>query len=151
MPGPSPKHPDQRQRRNKEPTAATFVEDSPIGDDEIPELGSRCNENGEEIEWTSAATGYWEAIWTSPFRTEFTRVDMHGLRVLITLIDEFYRSASYQLAAEIRRQLSVFGLTNLDRRRLDWVVRRKAPEAKAPTPKRKKRREDPRTKLRAVK
>jgi hypothetical protein len=63
---------------------------------------------------------------------EWDPSDLHGLIALAVLVDDFWaeddpksRSA---LAAEIRRQRQCFGLTPIDRRRLQWEVDRGADE-----------------------
>jgi len=84
---------------------------------------------------------------------EFLQVDIHGLFVLAELIDEFWSEPSKELAAEIRLQRQCFGLTPVDRRRLQWEVER---VEEAATRRQRKRREpaepidDPRKALRVV-
>jgi hypothetical protein len=55
---------------------------------------------------------------------EFERSDVHGLYLLAVLVDEFWLEPSQQLAAEIRLQRQCFGLTPIDRRRLQWEIDR---------------------------
>ncbi|MBW1600885.1 hypothetical protein JJV70_01960 [Streptomyces sp. JJ66] len=52
------------------------------------------------------------------------RVDVHGLYMLAVLVDDFWREPSASLAAEIRLQRQCFGLTPIDRRRLQWEIDR---------------------------
>jgi len=61
--------------------------------------------------------------------TEYVRADEHGLFRLAVLIDMFWHKPSQKLAAEIRLQQQAYGLTPLDRRRLEWSVEQ-AEEAK---------------------
>ena len=83
------------------------------------------------------------------------QADVHGLYVLLELIDRFWVSPTTGLAAEIRQHRMAFGLTPIDRRRLQWEVervaqaerRRAAPEA----PRHGRKAADPRAMLRAVK
>jgi len=107
--------------------------------------------------WHALTLSWWEDVWASPMATEFLRADLHGLYILADLVDQYWRKPVAKLAAEIRQQRQCFGLTPIDRRRLQWEVE-KVEEAEA---KRKKRQPlstpavneggDPRNILRAVK
>jgi hypothetical protein len=89
---------------------------------------------------------------------EYDESDRHGLFLLAVLVDSFWCSPSKEIAAEIRLQRQCFGLTPIDRRRLQWEIERtdeaqakgttrrsKATDAKAPTAS-----SDPRSVLRSV-
>jgi hypothetical protein len=52
------------------------------------------------------------------------QVDVHGLYILAVLVDAFWSEPSASLAAEIRLQRQCFGLTPIDRRRLQWEIDR---------------------------
>ena len=54
--------------------------------------------------------------------TEYLRADEHALFRLAVLIDLFWTQPSKELASEIRLQQQAFGLTPLDRRRLEWNI-----------------------------
>ena len=56
--------------------------------------------------------------------SEYLQVDLHGLYMLAALLDRFWQAPSTALAAEIRQQRQCFGLTPIDRRRLQWEVER---------------------------
>jgi hypothetical protein len=133
MPGPPPKAPELRQRRNKTATRAVLpAEESPL----LPE--SAEGEPAERVipplpprgrkKWHPMAVVAWADWWSSPMATEFLRADLHGLYVLIDLVDQYWRKPSSKLAGEIRQQRTCFGLTPIDRRRLQWEVE-KAEEA----------------------
>jgi len=56
---------------------------------------------------------------------EFLRADVHGLYILAELVDAFWTDPEdLKLAAEIRQHRMAFGLTPIDRRRLQWEVER---------------------------
>jgi hypothetical protein len=55
---------------------------------------------------------------------EFVQADVHGLYMLAVLVDQFWHLPVKELAAEIRLQRQCFGLTPIDRRRLQWEVER---------------------------
>ena len=65
---------------------------------------------------------WWRDVWHSPMAEQFLEVDKHALYRLAMLIDAFWSQPSRQLAAEIRLEQQAFGLTPLDRRRLQWSV-----------------------------
>lgn len=60
---------------------------------------------------------------------EYLRVDEHSLFRLAILMDVFWTEPNQAMAAEIRLQQQAFGLTPLDRRRLEWSIEQ-AEEAK---------------------
>ena len=83
---------------------------------------------------------------------QFQEVDKHALYRLAMLIDAFWSRPSQQLAAEIRLEQQAFGLTPIDRRRLQWTVeqedeRRRTRTRQAP---RERESDDPRKILRMV-
>ena len=131
---PAPKHQSVRARVNKASTRATLTEPDP-DEIEIPELPpmrlverKRKNEDGEtetymvEVPWRLETQQWWEDIFSSPMASEFHSSDRHGLFRLAVLIDEFWTSPSTQANAEIRLAQKDYGLTPLDRRRLEWTI-----------------------------
>lgn len=54
-------------------------------------------------------------------RDEYLKVDVHGLTRLAVLVDAFWLG-DHDVASEIRLQGQLFGLTPIDRRRLQWEV-----------------------------
>lgn len=112
-----PKDPKTRQRRNKTSTARRL---SGVPDDfPVPKLPAGRR-------WLKATRTWWDDVWASPMASEFVdgRVDVHGLFMLAVLVDDFWREPSASLAAEIRLQRQCFGLTPIDRRRLQWEIDR---------------------------
>lgn len=100
---------------------------------------------------------FWRDVWSSEISPELIKVDRHGLFVLAELVEQFWEDPTRELAAEIRLQRQSFGLSPIDRRRLQWEVertteaqeKRKTRAARAETVKRK--RSDPRKILKMVK
>lgn len=117
MPGPAPKHPSARSRRNKTSTAATLRADHAIVAPELPGDG-----------WHPMTLAWWRDIWASPMAPEFDDSDRHGLYLLAQLVEDFWQAdtptARKDLAGEIRLQGQRFGLSPLDRRRLQWEIER---------------------------
>lgn len=87
--------------------------------------------------------------------SEYLNADIHALYRLAALIDCFWAEPTVSLSAEIRLQQQAFGLTPLDRRRLEWTIE----QAETASTRRQQRKVrsaqdgdiDPREALRAVK
>lgn len=74
--------------------------------------------------WHEMTRAWWTDVWESPMAAEFVKSDVHGLYILAERVDQFWTEPSNALAAEIRLQRQCFGLTPIDRRRLQWEVER---------------------------
>lgn len=117
--GPAPKDPSTRARRNVTSTKATLraVPDLPV-----PDLPA-----GVEV-WHPMTRSWWADIWSSPMAPEFDASDAHGLFALAVLTNDFWLaetpSERMKLAAELRQQSQRFGLSPIDRRRLQWEIER---------------------------
>jgi len=105
-------------RRNRSATKATL---SRIHNVVAPVLPER-------EDWHQLTLDWWEQIWASPMAPEFDTSDIHGLLVLADLVNAYWLEASSGrravLAKEIRLQRQCFGLTPIDRRRLQWEIER---------------------------
>ena len=150
MPGPLPKDPSIRRRRNKASTHAT-LEVAEERRQRAPRLPARP----EGKEWHALTRAWWKDVWASELAQEYLpRVDIHGLYILAELVDAFWQEPSQALAAEIRLQRQCFGLTPIDRRRLQWEVVRVEEAQKRTTRRRPASPEtaavDPRAALRIV-
>jgi hypothetical protein len=77
-------------------------------------------------------------------------VDIHGLRVLASLIDIYWREPSIALAAELRLQAPRFGLDPAARKSLGWHVTDQEPESAPTTADGSAATDDPRMGLRVV-
>ncbi|WP_409186712.1 hypothetical protein F9C11_21725 [Amycolatopsis sp. VS8301801F10] len=112
-------------RRNKTATRATLTRVHNVKMPKLPERLHR-SEDGVEVtvEWHEMTLAWWADIWASPMAPEFEKADSHGLYLLAVLVDDFWRNPSTALAAEIRLQRQGFGLTPIDRRRLQWEIER---------------------------
>jgi hypothetical protein len=150
MPGPPPKSSKTRARRTKTSTAAK-LRVVPIP--EKPELPKRP----EDDPWHPMVIHFWDDVWASPMADEFLDADLHGLFKLAQLEQDFWSARSptarKEAATEIRLQRQCFGLTPLDRRRLQWEIDR-GEEAESKTRKRRadkaaksRKKKDPRVAL----
>lgn len=112
---PLPKDPSVRRRQNRSSTARRL---STVHDVKAPRLPTR------KPAWLKATRDWWADVWSSPMAPEYTDADIHGLVLLAMLVDQFHRTPTAGLAAEIRLQRQCFGLTPIDRRRLQWEIDR---------------------------
>lgn len=119
MPGPPPKHPGTRARRNRTATAATLRADDSLTAPELPELGT-----GRP--WHDLVLSWWADLWASPMAPEYTESDQHGLFLLAVLHQDFWTATEpkdrQNAAKEIRLQEQRYGLSPIDRRRLQWTI-----------------------------
>lgn len=142
MKGPMPKPRHLRQRRNRVTTEAVLSAEG-SSRKQAPQLRPR------DRLWHPMTKSWWHDVWHSPMADEFLEADLHGLYRLAVLIDAFWLQPTKELAAEIRLQQTAYGLTPIDRRRLQWEVERveKGRRHPAPVP----QSADPREGLRLVK
>ena len=141
--GPPPKPAHLRQRTNRKAGSAT-LDPAPVGD--IPAIP-----NPDGREWHPLTVNDWAEWWASEMASQWLPTDVGGLGILAVLCDNFYKAPNDKAASEIRLQRQCFGLTPLDRSRLQWEIRRaEEPERKNTQPA-AKRSSDPRSILRAVK
>jgi hypothetical protein len=137
-------------RRNQSATRATLSADHDVV---APELPAR--------EWHAQTLAWWSDVWASPMAPEYDESDRHGLYALAHLVDDFWTAETAReraaLSAEIRLQRQCFGLTPIDRRRLQWEIER-SEEAQdkgrkrrtSQQPKKGEPKSDPRSVLRSV-
>jgi hypothetical protein len=116
MPGPAPKPAHLRQRTNRK-AGAGIVSLVPAGNAEIPPIP-----NPDGREWHNLTLTGWKNAWESPMAAQWLTTDVDALGRLAVLWDEFYNEPKPTLLAEIRLQEQRFGLSPLDRSRLQWEV-----------------------------
>lgn len=129
--GPPPKNPALRQRRNRATTAATLDPAGRRGP--APPLPKR--EKGAQP-WHALVRAWWRDVWASPMAAKFLTADVHGLYLIAELRDRFWRGHT-EVANEIRLEEARFGLSPVDRWRLQWEIHETpapAPSEPAPTP-----------------
>lgn len=128
-------------RQNRSTTKATLFKTHDVQAPALP---------GHHV-WHEQTKLWWADVWASPMAPEYHESDRHGLFALAALVDDFWNADTAReraaLAAEIRLQRQCFGLTPIDRRRLQWEIDRgdeaeqktsqrraaRASQAKAPT------------------
>lgn len=106
-------------RRNKSTTRATLTRDHAVVAPDLPD---------REEGWHHLTERWWADTWASPMAPEYDGSDQHGLYMLADLVDAYWREPSPRaraaLAGEIRLQRQCYGLTPIDRRRLQWEIER---------------------------
>jgi hypothetical protein len=149
MAGPAPKDPSVRARRNKVSTRAKLRANPKLKAPVLPELVG--------VFWDRKTLDWWSDVWASPMAPEFDDSDAHGLIALAMIVNDFWTVPTArerkECAAEIRMQSQRFGLSPMDRRRLQWEIER-TDEAQAKGARRRATKKasskDPRAVLRAV-
>ena len=111
-----PKDPAFRQRRNRVATSAVLTLKQPERR-RVPRLP-------QGHVWHALTRSWWRDVWASPMAAEYLESDRHGLYILASLVDRYWTAPTVALASEIRLQRQCFGLTPIDRRRLQWEVER---------------------------
>ncbi len=106
--------------------------------------------NPDGREWHLLTLEAWGRAWASPMAGQWLDTDVDGLGRLAVLWDNFYKAPHEKTLAEIRLQEARFGLSPLDRSRLQWEINRaEAPRQTTSQPRRHGA--DPRAVLMAVK
>lgn len=94
------------------------------GANDVPELPER---EKKAERWHPMVLAWWKAIWQSPMASEFLESDKQGgLYLLAELHQQRWTtndaSELVNIAKEIRQQEVRFGLSPIDRRRLQWEI-----------------------------
>lgn len=104
---------------------------------------------------------WWQSVWRSPMAAEFLDAELRGGMYLLAELHQKRWTAEsttelLEVAKEIRLQEARFGLSPIDRRRLQWQVGKgeggTSPSSSSPKRERSPRRpvKDPRSVLKAV-
>jgi hypothetical protein len=131
--GPPPKPAAARARKSRVTTAALLHAPDPA-DVMVPPLPERPQDwhhpllNRPPQDWHLLTRAWWADLWASPMAAEYDATDVHGLLQLAVLVDDFWRAETPRdrqaASAEIRLQSLRFGLSPIDRRRLQWEIER---------------------------
>jgi hypothetical protein len=116
--GPAPKPAHLRARTNRKPGAA-LLEARARTRNNVPPIP-----NPDRRAWHPLTVSSWNHAWSSPMATQWLDTDADALGRLALLWDAFYREPDAKVLAEIRLQESRFGLSPLDRSRLQWEIQR---------------------------
>jgi hypothetical protein len=123
--GPPPKPAHLRQRANRKAGAATIEAPKRVSTRKIP--------NPDGRKWHPLTLASWKTAWASEMASQWLDADADALGRVALLWDEFYKHPNAKVLAEIRLQEQRFGLSPLDRSRLQWEINRvEKPEPKKP-------------------
>jgi hypothetical protein len=114
MPGPPPKPAHLRARTNRKAGAAQLEVPSK------PKIPAIPNPDGRE--WHPLTISAWKTAFSSPMASEWLDADVDALGRLALLWDSFYHKPNPNTMKEIRLQGQLFGLSPLDRSRLQWEI-----------------------------
>src|SRR5690349_981646 len=114
--GPAPKPSHLRQRTNVK-SGASVIE-APISA-EIPPL---VHPNGAD--WHPFTLRAWREFSDPAVCSQWLQTDITGLEMLASCYDAYYKTGNLEHLKEIRLQRQQFGLTPLDRSRLQWEIKR---------------------------
>lgn len=116
MPGPAPKHPDERRRRNAAPTMVQLPAEGRKGAAPRWPLGK--TQKGE--------TDAWRAVWKTPQSVAWERMGPGVVRTVARyvrlLVEAEKPGASSTLAGEVRQLEDRLGLTPMAMLRLRWEI-----------------------------
>lgn len=144
--GPPPKPAHLRQRANRRAGSGVIRACANQAAPKIPNPDSR--------KWHPLTLLAWKHAWESPMASQWLVTDADALGRLALLWDQYYNTPDSKVLAEIRLQEQRFGLSPLDRSRLQWEVSRaeEADKRQRPHPQSHRRSmADPRAVLMAVK
>jgi hypothetical protein len=141
MPGPAPKPAHLRQRMNRKAGSTTLSTGVSVRVPPIP--------NPDKRTWHPLTRKAWRHAWTSPMASQWLQTDADAIARLAVLWDNFHKSPSADALKEIRLQGALFGLSPLDRCRLQWEISPADPAQASTRPTRTGT--DPRATLMAVK
>src|SRR3954447_474908 len=130
-PPPKPYGSAARHRWAKPKATAAVLHAPEPGEVPVPALPRRAPGTGD---WHPLTTAWWRDVWASPMAREYDKSDQHGLFALAMVVNDFWAASDArerrEAAQEIRLQGQRYGLSPMDRRRLQWEIER-ADEARA--------------------
>ena len=124
MPGPLPKDPATRARRNKATTRTTLPSVEEAATNKVPALYKR--ERASE-KWHPRVVAWWKAVWKSPMASEWLAAEVVGLAYrLAELLQAFWSTDDPELRVKLETKIDAaeakLGLSPIDRRRLQWEI-----------------------------
>lgn len=117
MPGPAPKPAATRQRRNTTATTASLKA-------KPAKLPVRLPDGHP---WHDLTVRWWRELRRSPMVAEYVQFDVEGLLRLAYVVDRANcEPGDLKTEETIARLGALYGLTPIDRRRLDWRIERES-------------------------
>lgn len=129
MPGPAPKDPATRQRRNTRSTKAALPAEG-LALKRVPLMPK----GPADWVWHDRTREWWRELWRSPMAANLVAMDVQGIERLAFVIDKaHWEPGDAKLEEQIQKLSMPYGLSPLDRRRLEWSIEPPKPKpAKAP-------------------
>jgi len=146
MPGPAPKDPATRQRRNTRSTKAALPAEG-LGLKRVPLMPK----GPADWVWHDRTRAWWRELWKSPMAANLVAMDLQGIERLAFVVDRAHHSpGDAKLEEQIAKLSMPYGLSPLDRRRLEWSIEPPKPKAATAPAKPVDAGPDPRSLLRVV-
>lgn len=117
MRGRYPKEPELRQRRNKATSRAIL---SAVPDMDEPRKRAPILPVGTD--WHAMTRRWWKKVFASPMATEYLDADVEALLRLAVVVNDFWKRPKLATFEAINRAQAMFGLTPMDRKRLEWQI-----------------------------
>jgi hypothetical protein len=121
MPGPAPKDPSTRARRNADPIPGTVLAFIPGVQPELPRRFETADVDGapirREIDWPERTVEWWGMWGDSAIAEKFTASDWEFLLDTAAIHAAFW-DGDLKQAPELRQRVAKFGATPEDRARL---------------------------------
>jgi hypothetical protein len=114
VPGPAPKDPAQRRRRN-EPTRGEWVDLPPLEERVLPELPKTFR---GRMRWSPRTRAAWDAWAQDPATGQYTAADIAACVELAYLMEGMVRGE--EKPSEVRLRMDGLGLTAKGKRDLRW-------------------------------
>lgn len=119
MRGRYPKAPELRQRRNKATTRATL---EAVTEEEQRRRAPSLPPEPKGREWHPEVRRWWRNLWASPMASQYLDTDIDKLRKIAVLHNDFWYRPKITTFEAINRAEAMFGLTPMDRKRLEWQI-----------------------------
>lgn len=133
--GRMPKPAHMRQNRTKK-SGATTLQNPDASQPKRRKAPPLQNPDPSKREFHKLTRAWWKHVWESPMAGEYLTTDIDGLARVALLVDDYYKNPNKEVLAEIRLQESRFGLSPVDRSRLQWeIVKGEEAERKRKPPK----------------
>lgn len=119
MPGPTPKDPSVRARRNKSSTRRELSTDHEV---KVPMLPALVG-----VVWQPITRKWWRELWSSGMAPEYLEVHRYGLFRVAMLFNRFFdpeTELKQQLEIQVRLEKAEadYGINPMAMRRLEWQI-----------------------------
>jgi hypothetical protein len=116
--GRPPKPPEQRAGHGSVKSTKAILPVDANADKPVPPLPP--HPQGEK--WKPLALKTWIDLWHSPMSSQYVEADIPGLFRMVILTQAFLNQPTVGVSAELRQLSFNYGLSPMDRRRLQWTI-----------------------------